>query len=39
MTRDEAVSFLLREDKVYQPCPQGLKRGPQYMYTDLYDVG
>ena len=39
MAGGEAVLFLLLEDKVYQPCPQGLKRGRQYMYTDLYDVG
>ena len=39
MAGGEAVLYLLLEDKVYQPCPQGLKHGWQYMYTDLYDVG
>ena len=39
MAGGEAVLYLLLEDRVYQRCPQGLKRGWQYMYTDLYDMG
>ena len=38
MAGGEAVLYLLLEDKLCQTCPQGLKRGQQYMYTDLCDV-